>query len=71
MSDIEAFLTARNFLLEHRADYDTAYANFHWPELADFNWALDYFDAMARDNPQPALWVVGQDGSEARFRLRN
>ena len=41
----EAFTAARDFLLEHREDYDTAYRDFRWPQLDRFNWALDWFDA--------------------------
>lgn len=62
----QAFLAARDFLLAHRTDYDTAYAGFEWPQLEHFNWALDYFDAMAANNTQPALWIVEEDGSECR-----
>jgi acetyl-CoA synthetase len=59
-----AFLAARDFLLRHREDYATAWRDFRWPELGAFNWALDYFDAMARGNEQPALWIVDEDGRE-------
>ncbi|AYQ92927.1 AMP-dependent synthetase [Burkholderia gladioli] len=54
----QAFLDARDFLLRHRTDYDTAYRDFRWPQLESFNWALDYFDAMAHGNERPALWIV-------------
>ena len=54
----QAFLDARDFLLRHRTDYDTAYRTFQWPVLDTFNWALDYFDPMARGNDNPALWIV-------------
>ena len=43
----QAFYEARDFLLAHREDYDTAYRDFRWPELDEFNWALDWFDAIA------------------------
>src|SRR5688572_27931509 len=59
-----SFLAARDFLLRHRDDYESAYRDFRWPELKEFNWALDYFDAMGRDNPRPALHVVDDDGGE-------
>ena len=59
-----AFLAARDFLFQHREDYDTAYRDFRWPELTEFNWALDYFDAFAKDNEQPALWIVDESGRE-------
>ncbi|KVD84614.1 AMP-dependent synthetase [Burkholderia sp. ABCPW 14] len=66
----QAFLDARDFLLRHRTDYDTAYRNFRWPALDDFNWALDYFDAIARGNDKPALWIVDAatgDGAQYTF----
>src|SRR3954463_4273571 len=55
------------FLLEHREDYAEAYAQFGWPELDEFNWALDWFDVIAEGNDSPALWIVEEDGSEGRF----
>jgi acetyl-CoA synthetase len=61
------FLQARDFLQQHRSDYDTAYRDYRAPELDTFNWALDYFDVQARDNPIPALWVVEEDGSERKI----
>lgn len=59
-----AFLAARDFVLEHRTDYDTAAREFRWPVLEDFNWALDYFDAIARGNDRPALHIVEEDGTQ-------
>lgn len=67
MPAIDAFIAARDFLLAHRNDYDTAYKGFKWPELGEFNWALDYFDAFAHRNDSPALWIVEEDGREARL----
>jgi acetyl-CoA synthetase len=61
------FLQARDFLQQHRSDYDTAYRDYRAPQLDEFNWALDYFDVQARDNPIPALWVVEEDGSERKI----
>jgi len=61
------FLAARDFLLAHRSDYETAVRDFRWPQLDEFNWALDYFDAMAAGNQAPALWIVEEDGSEQRY----
>ncbi|MBV8262081.1 MAG: AMP-dependent synthetase, partial [Paraburkholderia sp.] len=54
----QAFIDARDLLLRHRTDYARAYAEFAWPKLDTFNWALDYFDVMARGNDNPALWIV-------------
>jgi acetyl-CoA synthetase len=64
---LKAFLAARDFLLKHRTDYATAYRGFHWPKLTHFNWALDYFDAMAAGNGRPALWVLDEDGSATKL----
>ena len=60
------FLTARDFLLAHRTDYETAYREFRWPRMEHFNWALDYFDVMARGNEATALWIVEEGGAETR-----
>jgi acetyl-CoA synthetase len=61
------FIAARDFLLSHREDYVTAYRDFQWPKLDRFNWALDYFDPLARDNTQPALWLVDEDAGETKL----
>ncbi|MDH0099344.1 AMP-binding protein [Pseudomonas sp. GD04158] len=63
----QPFVAARDFLLAHRTDYATAVRDFRWPQLHQFNWALDYFDAMAEGNQAPALWIVEEDGSEQRY----
>ena len=67
MTSADRFLAARDFLLAHRNDYETACRDFRWPELDEFNWALDYFDAMARGNRQAALWIVEEGGAEIRI----
>jgi acetyl-CoA synthetase len=64
---LERFLAARDFLLRHREDYATAYREFRWPQLDEFNWALDHFDAFARGNDTPALWIVDEDGREDKL----
>ncbi|WDU65637.1 AMP-binding protein [Pseudomonas poae] len=66
----QPFLAARDFLLAHRTDYATAVRDFRWPQLGEFNWALDYFDAMAEGNPATALWIVEEDGSEQRYSFQ-
>jgi acetyl-CoA synthetase len=60
-----AYVEARDLLLRHRDDYARAYAEFRWPELDEFNWALDWFDTIASD--ATALWVVEEDGSEQKL----
>src|SRR5580693_2771448 len=66
------FQEARAFLLEHRIDYDTAVAEFRWPDPVPFNWALDWFDAELAHNPEskdrPALWIVDA-GSNRETKL--
>jgi acetyl-CoA synthetase len=62
----EQFRAARDFLLAHRTDYKGAYQGFQWPALDSFNWALDWFDVVARGNYRPALWIVEEDGRETR-----
>jgi acetyl-CoA synthetase len=66
MTPNQRFVAARDFLQQHRLDYDTAYRDYRPPELDVFNWALDYFDVQARGNDTPALWVVADDGSEQK-----
>jgi acetyl-CoA synthetase len=61
------FIEARDFLLRHREDYDVAYRDFRWPQLDRFNWALDYFDVMARGNDRPALWLAAEGGGETKL----
>ncbi|MFJ6657087.1 AMP-binding protein [Streptomyces sp. NPDC091377] len=59
----EDFREARDFLLEHREDYRTAYEGFRWPRPEHFNWALDWFDAIAAGNDRAALHLVEEDGT--------
>ena len=61
---MSSFAEARDFLLRHRTDYDIAVRDFAWPALERFNWALDWFDVMARGNERVALHVVDDDGRE-------
>ncbi len=64
----EAYAAARDVLLRHRTDYDAAVAQFEWPDITgDFNWALDWFDELARGNEDIALWIVEEDGAEEKF----
>ncbi|GAA2927817.1 AMP-binding protein [Streptomyces enissocaesilis] len=58
----ESFRAARDFLLRHREDYETAYEGFVWPRPERFNWALDWFDRIAEGNDRTALHIVEEDG---------
>ncbi len=58
-----AFRDARDFLIAHREDYDTAYRDFSWPAFDRFNWARDWFDALAVEQAEvAALTIVEEDG---------
>jgi acetyl-CoA synthetase len=60
------FRAARDFLVAHREDYDKAYQDFTWPEFDRFNWARDWFDALAVEQPDvAALTIVEEDGEVA------
>jgi acetyl-CoA synthetase len=57
------FRAARDFLVAHRDDYETAYRDFSWPQFERFNWARDWFDALAVEQPEvAALTIVEEDG---------
>ncbi|MFS0794853.1 AMP-binding protein [Microbacterium sp. 1P10AE] len=59
----EQYRAARDLLLAARTDPDRA-AAFAWPRIeGPFNWAIDWFDPMARGNDRPALIVVDDDGT--------
>lgn len=58
------FIAARDMLLAAGTDQVRMMREFRWPEPGAFNWALDYFDVVARGNDRPALRVVAEDGSE-------
>ena len=60
MNPTTAFMQAREQLLKHREDYAAALAGFQWPKLERFNWAIDWFDELSRNNARPALRVVSE-----------
>ena len=64
MTELAQFLSCRDLLLTHRTNYEAAVKAFKWPVLDRFNWALDYFDSIARDNPAPALHIVEDSGQQ-------
>ena len=68
-SPTEQFRAARDLLLEHRADYDAACAEFRWPRPEQFNFATDWFDAvLAAEHPErAALRLIEADGTEASY----
>jgi acetyl-CoA synthetase len=65
-----AFKQARDFLFEHRIDYRGAHAGFRWPQLDNFNYALDWFDAelaQGENAKRPALKIVGDGAASVTF----
>jgi acetyl-CoA synthetase len=63
-----AFRAARDLLLTHRDDYEAAWREFAWPDLGEFNWALDWFDVIAAEHPErPALRIVGDDAASLTY----
>ena len=64
VSATDSFRAARDLLLAHRSDYESARREFAWPDLDEFNWALDWFDVIAAEHPdRPGLRIVSDDGS--------
>ena len=62
----EAFRTARNQLMGWRGDHRAAVSGFRWPDVGDrFNWAVDWFDAIARGNERPALMILEEADAAA------
>jgi acetyl-CoA synthetase len=59
-----AFIELRDRLLREGISHAQALQAFHWPKLAHFNWARDYFDRIAVGNDRPALRVVDDAGRE-------
>ena len=67
-SATDNFRTARDRLVAFRDNHAEAVAGFEWPDVgASFNWGIDWFDAIARDNNQPALVIAEEDGTTQRF----
>ena len=63
-----AYRDARDQLLSLSGQHDKALREFRWPDVGErFNWAVDWFDAIARGNATTALWIVEEDGSEQRL----
>ncbi len=52
----------RDFLFANATDYDAARRGFAWPEVDEFNFALEWFDVIAGENPdRPAVQIVEAD----------
>ncbi|UPL14033.1 AMP-binding protein [Microbacterium galbinum] len=52
----------RDFLFANATDYDAARAGFAWPQVDEFNFALEWFDVVAGETPdRPAVQIVEAD----------
>ena len=66
-TNTDLYRTGRDQLVDLIGDYDTAVEAFAWPQLTGtFNWATDWFDAIARGNDRTALWIVEEGGEEQK-----
>src|SRR6478735_4742844 len=66
-TNTDLYRSARDQLVDLIGDYDTAVEAFAWPQLTGtFNWATDWFDAIARGNDRTALWIVEEGGEEQK-----
>lgn len=66
-SNTDRYRAARDHLVAVIGDYDKAVETFAWPQISGtFNWATDWFDAIARGNDSTALWIVEEDGRERK-----
>jgi acetyl-CoA synthetase len=66
----ELLRSARDTLLAQREDLDAARRAFSWPAFEELNWALDWFDRLAdsaESSARAALWIVEEDGADARY----
>jgi acetyl-CoA synthetase len=70
-TNTEQYRAARDHLVASIGDYSQAVDAFRWPRLTgSFNWATDWFDAVARSPEradQLALWITEENGDEQRY----
>lgn len=68
MTSTTEYRAARDLLLELRHDREAARAAFRFPEVGDrWNWAIDWFDAIARGNDRPGLVITAEDGNGTTY----
>ena len=60
----DLYRAARDQLLGWRGQHEVAVREFAFPDLGDrFNWAVDWFDVIARGNDGNALVIIEEDGA--------
>jgi acetyl-CoA synthetase len=69
VTESTAFFNARDFLRDHRSDYERACREFRWPILQSFNWAGDFFDKLTHPS-RLALWLADESGAEEKLSYR-
>ncbi len=53
--------------MQHRGEYELARTSFSWPDLPVYNFATEWFDGLAEENPDGrALWVIDPNGETTR-----
>lgn len=61
MTSTTAYREARDLLLSLREDHEAARAVFRFPDVGQrWNWAIDWFDEIARGNDRPALVITDE-----------
>ena len=64
ITSLDNYRGARDELLALRGEHAKAVEVFRWPDLGErFNWAVDWFDNVARGQDRAALILVEEDGS--------
>ena len=65
-SATDAYRASRDQLLSLRGEHDRAVREFRFPDLGSrWNWAIDWFDVVARGNDRACLTIVEEDESAA------
>ncbi|MEO7447706.1 MAG: AMP-binding protein [Humibacillus sp.] len=60
----DLYRASRDQLLQLRGEHARAVREFTFPDVGQrWNWAIDWFDAVARGNNTPCLTIVAQDES--------
>lgn len=68
MTVTEEFRAARDQLIAHQQDWETARKEFQWPRFTHFNFGFDWFDHLAADPERgdtDALVIVEEDGTRS------
>ena len=68
MSATQRYREARDLLISLRGRHEEAVGRFAWPDVGErFNWAVDWFDAVARGNDDDALVIVEEHGETSSY----